>query len=145
MWSVLVGAILLVLRLADVAPVADWSWWLVLSPFGVAVLWWAYADGTGLTRKRQMDKLDERRDARRRQAFEALGIDPRLAGRNRAKTQAFKSAHDEKVAKVEAARTAMRQRHEDTLARSSTQFGNEFQSPDASDGNAHERATASRG
>ncbi len=145
MWSVLVGAILLVLKLADVAPVTDWSWWLVLSPFGVAVLWWAYADGTGLTRKRQMDKLDERRDARRRQAFEALGIDPRLAGRNRAQTQAVKRAHDEKAAKVEAARTATRQRNEDTLARASTQFGNEFQGPDASDDAAHRRAAAPRG
>lgn len=145
MWSVLVGAILLLLKLADVAPVADWSWWLVLSPFGVAALWWAYADSTGLTRKRQMDKLDERRDARRRQAFEALGIDPRLAGRNRAKSEAFKRAHDEKVAKVEAARTASPQRDEDTLARSSTQFSNEFQSPQAPDDDPRKRASASRG
>lgn len=74
MWFVLIGVLLIALKLADVGPVVDWAWWLVLSPFGVALLWWAYADASGLTKKREMNKLEGRKTERRRKNLEALGI-----------------------------------------------------------------------
>jgi small Trp-rich protein len=42
---------LLLLKYLEMAPVATWSWWIVLSPFGLAVVWWAWADWSGYTKK----------------------------------------------------------------------------------------------
>ena len=38
MWFVLIGVLLGALKLLDVAPVAAWSWWAVLSPFPLAAV-----------------------------------------------------------------------------------------------------------
>ena len=57
----IVGIVLLALKLAEIGPVAAWSWWLVLLPFGLAAAWWGFADATGLTQRRAMDKMDERK------------------------------------------------------------------------------------
>lgn len=73
MWFVLIGTLLVVLKLAGVAPVAGWSWFIVLIPFGLAVLWWAWADKSGLTQRQAMQRLDERKEQRRKKAMEALG------------------------------------------------------------------------
>lgn len=70
---VLTGVLLLLLKLLGVAPVADWSWLLVLAPFGVAVLWWAWSDKSGRTQRQAMQRMDERKEARRQKAMEALG------------------------------------------------------------------------
>jgi len=73
MWFVAIGVVLLVLKLVPVAPVGDWSWFLVLSPFAAAVAWWAYADGSGLTQRKAMQRMDDRKEARRERSMEALG------------------------------------------------------------------------
>lgn len=73
MWFVAIGVLLLVLKLVGVAPVGEWSWLWVLAPFGLAVLWWAWADSSGLTQKRAMKRMDDRKEARREKALEALG------------------------------------------------------------------------
>ena len=75
MWFIVVGLLLLGMKFADLAPVAGWGWFWVLLPFGLAVLWWAWADKIGYTQKQEMRKLDERKEARRLKALEALGID----------------------------------------------------------------------
>jgi small Trp-rich protein len=75
MWFVVLGVLLIALKLADFGMVAVWSWWWVLSPFAAAAVWWSYADSSGLTKRREMDKLDERKLERRRKNMEALGID----------------------------------------------------------------------
>jgi small Trp-rich protein len=74
MWLVGVGLVLLVLKLADVMVVGSLSWWVVLSPFGLAALWWAFADYTGVTQRRVMADQDERARKRREQQYEALGM-----------------------------------------------------------------------
>ena len=74
MWFILIGVALIGLKLADIAPVAGWAWWWVLSPFALAAAWWAYADGSGLTKRREMDNLEERKKERRRKAMDALRI-----------------------------------------------------------------------
>lgn len=81
MYFVLLGLLLLVLKMAELGPVAAWSWWVVLAPFGLAVLWWAWADATGYYKRREMRKLDEKRLLRRERDMDALGTNPKKRGR----------------------------------------------------------------
>jgi small Trp-rich protein len=74
MWFVVVGALLVLMKLTEYGFAAAWSWLYILLPFGLAVVWWAFADGTGLTQRRAMDKMDERKHERRRRHMEALGL-----------------------------------------------------------------------
>jgi small Trp-rich protein len=77
MLFMLVGIVLMVAKYMEVDPVATWSWWVVLSPFALAVAWWAYADASGLTKKRANQKQEARKQARLDQQREKLGINPR--------------------------------------------------------------------
>ena len=74
MWFVVVGCLLLAMKMAEVGFAADWSWMWILLPFGLAIVWWSFADAMGLTRKREMDKLEERKQERRRRQMDALGL-----------------------------------------------------------------------
>lgn len=78
MWFVGLGVLLLVMNLANIGPVGAWTWeddwWLMLAPFGLAVVWWAWADATGLNKRRAMEKIDARREERRRKNLDALGL-----------------------------------------------------------------------
>ena len=71
------GLALLVLKYLAVDPVAAWSWWLVMEPFGLAVAWWAWADSTGYTKRKAMERENRRRDARIDASREALGMLPK--------------------------------------------------------------------
>ncbi|HSM22628.1 MAG TPA: TIGR04438 family Trp-rich protein [Rubrivivax sp.] len=73
---VIVGVLLLAAKLAEFGPTAGWSWWIVAAPFVGAVLWWQFADATGLTQRRAMQKMEDRKAQRRDRALEALGLDP---------------------------------------------------------------------
>lgn len=75
MYFIVLGCLFILMKLTDFGPVAIWSWWAVLWPFGAAVIWWWWADTTGYTKRREMDKMDERREDRRRKNLEALGMD----------------------------------------------------------------------
>ena len=66
------GLILLVLKYIQGDPVALWSWWLVLAPFALAVVWWGWADASGYTKRKAMERHDQRRDERRARTKEAL-------------------------------------------------------------------------
>jgi small Trp-rich protein len=68
-----VGADDVELHLLEVGVVATWSWLVVLSPFGLAVVWWAWADWSGYTKKKAMDKMDKRKQARIDKQREAIG------------------------------------------------------------------------
>jgi small Trp-rich protein len=85
---VIVGVLLLAAKMAEWGPFATWSWWIILAPFGLAVLWWHFADSSGWTKKREMNKMEQRKLDRREKAMEALGM-----GRRHAKmaTQAKKA------------------------------------------------------
>jgi small Trp-rich protein len=73
----IVGVLLLAAKIAGFGPFADWSWWIVLAPFAAAVAWWQFADSSGLTQRRVMDKMEKRKEQRRERALEALGLDTR--------------------------------------------------------------------
>jgi small Trp-rich protein len=80
----IVGIVLLATKLAEFGPAAAWDWWLVLLPFGLAVAWWGFADSTGLTQRRAMDKMEKTKVDRRNRNLEALGLAPRPGRRGRA-------------------------------------------------------------
>jgi small Trp-rich protein len=108
MWFIVLGVILIALKLADISVVAAWSWWLVLAPFGCALAWWAYADSTGLTKRREMDKLENRKLERRRRSLEALGIDRDAQKRDEAAQRTRRVA----ATREEGKRTKTRQANE---------------------------------
>jgi small Trp-rich protein len=95
MWFVLVGVLLLLMKLAELGPVANWSWWIVLLPFGLAIAWWSFADSIGWTQQRAMDKMEKKKADRRLKAMDALGITARRDRKlQRAHAAARKAAAD---------------------------------------------------
>lgn len=75
MWLVGLGVLLLIAKLLEFGPMADLSWWWVLSPFGGAMVWWMWADSTGYYQRKTMEKLDAKRKDRRTKNLDALGMD----------------------------------------------------------------------
>ena len=71
------GLVFLVMKYLEISPVVAWNWWVVLLPFGLAVAWWAWADATGYTKKKAMDRENARRQARLERNHEALGTSPK--------------------------------------------------------------------
>ena len=74
------GFVLLHMKYLEMGPVATWSWWIVLTPFALAVVWWAWADSSGYTKRKAMEREDARRKARVDKNKEAIGT-LRRAGR----------------------------------------------------------------
>ena len=64
MYFLCVGVMLLTMKALSWAPVASWSWWLVLAPFALAILWWTWADATGYTQRRVVSRDRARQQAR---------------------------------------------------------------------------------
>lgn len=111
MWFIVVGVLLIGLKFADVAPVAGLAWWWVLSPFALAAAWWAYADASGMTKRAEMDKLEDRKTERRRKAMDALGID---RGRQQREDSAARSRRLA-ASRVESTRTEKREKNEKVI------------------------------
>lgn len=63
MWFLVIGVLGVLLKYLEIGFVATLSWWLVLLPFAFALAWWAWADSSGYTARKAME-----RDARRKQA-----------------------------------------------------------------------------
>ena len=64
MYFLLIGVLGLVLKYLQIEPVAGLSWWLVLSPFALAVAWWAWADASGYSKRKEIKKMDDRTQKR---------------------------------------------------------------------------------
>jgi small Trp-rich protein len=111
MLFIVIGVLLIVLKFADVAPVAGLAWWWVLSPFALAAAWWAYADGSGLTKRREMDKLEDKKKDRRQKAMDALGIDRGRQQREDTAERARRLAAN----RVEGTRTEKREKNEKVI------------------------------
>ena len=69
-----IGIILLAMKYLEVDPVAGWSWWVVLSPFALAMAWWAWADASGYTKRKATEKENARKQARIDKSRVSLGI-----------------------------------------------------------------------
>lgn len=77
MYFLLLGLIFLAMKYFEVGFVANWSWLWVLSPFAAALVWWAWADTTGYTKRKAIEKMDLKKKERLEKQRESLGIKPR--------------------------------------------------------------------
>lgn len=83
MLFVIVGLVVIGLNLAGIGPFANWTWeitgdlWKFCVPFGLAVLWWTWSDVSGLNKRREMEKMDAKKAARRSENLATLGLDTR--------------------------------------------------------------------
>jgi small Trp-rich protein len=64
MYFVGLGLVLMLMKYLELGPVAELSWLWVLSPFPLAMAWWAWADASGYTKKRAMERENLRKNAR---------------------------------------------------------------------------------
>jgi small Trp-rich protein len=53
----------------------------VLSPFALAVVWWAWADWSGYTKRKAVQRENERKEARIDRSRTALGLGTKKSGR----------------------------------------------------------------
>jgi len=77
MYLLVLGVILLALKYLEIGPVAVWSWWWISAPFALAVVWWSWADSSGYTKRKSMEREDARRQARIDRNKEAIGTNYR--------------------------------------------------------------------
>ncbi len=77
MFFLVAGIGLVVWNFYRIGLVADSSWWWVLSPFAMAVAWWAWSDASGRTKRKEMEKMDQKKQDRIERQRAALGIRPR--------------------------------------------------------------------
>ncbi|AGU50117.1 hypothetical protein VAPA_1c30240 [Variovorax paradoxus B4] len=64
MLFLLLGLLGVGLKYFEVGMVAGWSWWIVLSPFAMAMAWWAWADWSGYTKRKVIEREEARKQAR---------------------------------------------------------------------------------
>ena len=77
MYFLLLGIVGLALKYLEIGPVATISWWYVLSPFALAVLWWSWADKTGYTKRVEVEKMEARKKDRIEKQRVAMGMLPK--------------------------------------------------------------------
>ncbi len=73
MYLLLIGIMGVALKYLGIEPVAGLNWWLVLLPFALAVAWWAWADASGYTKRKEIKKMDERKQKRIGKQRAAMG------------------------------------------------------------------------
>lgn len=79
MWLLSAVTVLALLRVlahmdvVDVAGISAMSWWWVLGGFALSAAWFAYADFSGLTRRKAMERMDQRKKDRIQKQREMLG------------------------------------------------------------------------
>lgn len=77
MYFLMIGVLGLALKYLEIDPVASWSWWLVLSPFALAAAWWAWADASGYTKRKEVGKMEDRKQKRIDKQRAAMGLAPK--------------------------------------------------------------------
>ena len=114
MLFVIVGCLLVVLKLAEISPVGAWPWWGVAAPLVVAIGWWRYADACGLNKRRETERMEERKAKRRSAALENIGIGPE-AEKERREAEKARAARQRQIDKVEGKRAASRAKARDSV------------------------------
>ena len=74
MYFLLIGIVMLALKYLEIGPIAGLSWWIILSPFGMAIAWWSWADSSGYTKRVEIAKMAKRKDDRIDKQREAMGM-----------------------------------------------------------------------
>ena len=82
MLFVIVGTLMILTNLVGVGPLAAWNWeiggdlWKFCLPFALAAIWWLWSDKSGLNKRREMAKMELRKQNRRKENLSALGLGP---------------------------------------------------------------------
>jgi len=76
MWFLILGVFGVALKYLAIGMVGRWSWWIVLIPFALAIAWWAFADASGYTRRKVMEKEELRKQQRIDRQRGNLGLLP---------------------------------------------------------------------
>lgn len=74
MWFLMLGVLGAVLKYLEIGPMAHWSWWVVLIPFALALAWWAWADWSGYTKRKVIERENARKQARIDRQRSNLGL-----------------------------------------------------------------------
>ena len=83
MLFVLLGVVLIILNLANIGPFGAWNWecfgdlWKFTVPFILAAAWWIWSDVSGLNKRREMERMEQRKKDRRKENLVSLGMDTR--------------------------------------------------------------------
>ena len=83
MLFVIIGLVVIALNLANVGVFGTWNWevfgdlWKFFLPFGLAAVWWIWSDVSGLNKRREMARMEKKKDDRRKENLAALGMDTR--------------------------------------------------------------------
>ena len=64
MWFLMLGLLGVALKYLEIGFVATLSWWVVLIPFALAIAWWSWADASGYTKRKVVEKENQRRQDR---------------------------------------------------------------------------------
>jgi small Trp-rich protein len=72
MLFLILGVVMLGLKYQEIGLVAKMEWWQVLVPFGLAVVWWAWADWSGFTKRKEMALMEKRKKDRVQKQRDAL-------------------------------------------------------------------------
>jgi len=111
MGFLIVGVLLGLLYLAGIEPVANWHWGWILLPFGLAAVWWTFVDATGISKKRAMKKMEDRKAERRQKAMESLGLTMKASDRK----EALERARTPVVDPIERKREVKRQENKKVI------------------------------
>lgn len=66
--------LLLALKYFAIGPVAQWSWWWIAVPFALTAGWWAWADWSGYTKRKVVERENRRKQQRIQRDRERLGL-----------------------------------------------------------------------
>ncbi len=83
MYLLLLSVILLLMKWQEIEPVADWSWKWVAAPFILTIIWWEWADWSGYTKRKAMEREEQRKQERIAKHHEAIGTKVRPPVRRR--------------------------------------------------------------
>ena len=77
MYFLVAGIGLTIWNYLRIGLVLDSSWWWVLSPFALTVAWWSWADTSGYTKRKEMEKMDKKKSDRLEKQRASLGLNRR--------------------------------------------------------------------
>jgi len=71
MYLLWIGVAFIILKVLEVGPFAELSWWWVVAPLGLAYIWFElFERRLGLDKKKAFDEMDKHKQKRIKQALE---------------------------------------------------------------------------
>lgn len=132
----LLGLLLLGLKLTGLNPVADWSWFAVLVPFALALVWWVWSDQSGRTKRLGMRKDQAHKDDRRRNLAKGMGLegllDRSVAAKLRRADERDKAARQRRIDKIEGERERQRRANRESIL--TTRMDSRYDTPSGAAG-----------